>query len=414
MRIMIMTDSYHAPSGLGRVGRELALGLQRRGHEISYIGWFHKSFFSSEMINGIPTWFTDNGHFGSDVLDKAVNKAQPDILITIADMWNVWYITNPQACQTRRFFQWMPYIPVDGEPLCGGLPPGLPPIVEEADIPVAYTDYARNAVLKSCKDIETRMRIKTIYHGVNMAVFKPASADEKRELRRRFGVPEDKFVFLTVCRNQSRKNIPEMFRAWKIFSELPETRDKVLFWPHMNFKDPMGWDIDSFRQVIDLRNESVIYFNHVAYADHEMNLVSDVDLANIYRVADAFILLSGEGFGLPTVEAMASKVPCVLLDYAASSELGADGRAELVKIPQDDTVTWTGIHLTQRPMPNPKRVVDSMLKVYRDASYRKAMVNKAYEYVQNYTWDKMVDEWDMLIMQNEIPFLKPMELEVVS
>ena len=411
MRILIMTDSFHLPTGMGRVGRELAMGLQRRGHEIGYIGWFHPPEIPANQPAGMRCWFTNNSHYGSDILDNIVNKFQPDILLTVGDFWWLWYINDPNVCRLRRHFQWCSYIPVDGEPIGGGLPPGIIGTVEDIDIPVAYTDYAKRAVLKSTQDRETRNRIRVIYHGVDTETFKPLNPAERRRLRDQFGIG-DKFLFLTVSRNQSRKNIPELFRAWKIFSELPETKERVQFWPHMYFNDPMGWKIGDLINVLKLKNQSIMYYDQVAYAESEMLLISDQELAKLYQIADAFILISGEGFGLPTFEAMATGLPCVLLDHSASSELGAEGRAELV--PVTDSVTWTGGHLTQRPVPNVDLVVRSMLKVYRDAEYRNEIARKGQAFARQYTWDRVLDDWNTLFLEREIPFMKPIEMEVVT
>lgn len=410
MKILIMTDSLNIPTGLGRVGRELACGLRDKGYEIGYLGWFNDNDSRLKAPPGIKYWYTNNQNYGSDVLDTIVNRFQPDVVLTIGDFWNLWYINDPNVCRTRRFFQWCGYIAVDGEPLNGGLPPAIIKSIEDIDLPVSYTDYAKKAVLKSCMDQETRSRIETIYHGVNTDLFKPDPV-KRVDLRKKFGL-EGKFMFLTVSRNQSRKNIPELFRAWKIFSELPEFKDKVVFWPHMYFEDNMGWKISDLLDILKLRNNSIMYYDQVAYSDSALHLISDQELAEIYQIADAFILLSGEGFGLPTFEAMATKLPCILLDYAASSELGADGRSHLV--PVGNSFTWTGSHLTQRPIPDIDTVVESMSKIYRDKAYRDGIAQKGYDFATQYTWQRIVDEWAAYFTKKEIPFVSPLELEVVT
>lgn len=404
-----MTDSINMPTGMGRLGRELCLGLQKRGHEIGHIGWFQHTDIPAAAPQGIRCWFTNNSHYGSDVLDNIVNKFQPDILLTIGDFWWLHYITDPNICRTRRYFQWCSYIPVDGEPINGGIPPAIRHVIEDIDIPVAYTDYAKDAVLKSIFDQETRNRVRTIYHGVDTAMFKP-DKKKRQELRARYGI-QDKFVYLTVSRNQSRKNIPELLRAWKKFSELPEMRGNALLWPHMYFQDPMGWNIDDLLTVLELKNQSIMYFDEVAHSGSEMFLLPNERLAELYQIADAFILLSGEGFGLPTFEAMATGLPCILLDHSASGELGADGRAELV--PVGGSLTWTGSHLTQRPVPDIDRAVEAMMKIYKNRQHREAVAASGQKFATQYTWDRVVDEWDNLFIEHEVPFLKPKKLEVL-
>ena len=409
MKILVMTDSFFIPTGLGRVGRELAFGLMERGHQIGYIGWFHRPHIMGQIPQGMSYWQTNNNMYGSDIFDAVVSSFRPDVVLTIGDLWFLSYISDPGQCRTRRLFQWCSYIPVDGEPVNGGIPPALIAPIEDVDIPVAYTNYAKEAVLKSCFDAELRNRIRVIYHGTSPEIYRPLPPEDRKKLREQFQV-DDKFVFLTVCRNQSRKNIPEMFRAWKTFSEFVDTKDKVVFWPHMYFRDPMGWNIEELLEVLKLRNNSVRYYRQVAFANSELHLIPEVELAKLYQMADAFILLSGEGFGLPTIEAMASRLPCILLDTAASAELGADGRAELVGV--NGGITWTGSHLTQRPVPTIESVVSSMYRVYKDADYRENIAKNAYEFAIQYPWKRIVDEWNLLFMEKEVPFLRPVNLEV--
>lgn len=410
MKILIMTDSMFIPSGMGRVGREIALGLGKRGHQVGYIGWFHRQDIFPNAPYNIQFWPTNNNRYGADVLDGCVNHFQPDVLLTIGDLWHLWYISDPRVCKMRKHFQWCSYIPVDGEPVNGGLPPGIIKTIEDIDIPVAYTNYAKDAFLKSVTDQESRNRIQTIYHGVDTNLFKPASPEERTKLRSKINL-KDKFLFLTVCRNQSRKNIPELLKAWKKFSELPQINGKVMLWLHTYFKDSMGYDIDDLLRILKLRNQSIMYYHQVAYAQSEQHLIPDQDLAKLYQIADSFILLSGEGFGLPTFEAMASRLPCVLLNHSASAELGADGRAELVH--SSGEITWTGSHLTQRPIPKTDDIVESMLKVFNQHHYRESIAQKGFEFATKYTWDRVAEEWNSLFLQYEIPFLKPIELEVL-
>ena len=410
MRILCMTDAPNLPTGQARVGREIATGLKRRNHDVGYLGWFQIPEIPASAPSGIPYWWSNNNYHGQDILDQVINRFQPDILLTIGDFWHLNYISDPNICKTRRWFQWCSYIPVDGEPVNGGLPPGIIQTISDIDIPVAYTNYAKKAVLKSVFDQETRNRIKVIYHGVDTNVFKP-DLEERRKLREKYDL-QDKFVFLSISRNQSRKNIPELFRAWKTFSETPNASGKVVLWPHMHFGDSAGWNIDDMLSVLNLKNKSILYYDYVAHSSSHLITVKDEEVAKLYQIADAFILLSGEGFGLPIFEAMATGLPCILLNHSACGELGAEGRAHLIEV--KDSITWTGSHLTQRPIPHVEDVVAAMDKVFSDAVYRNKIAAAGMEFATKYTWDTVLNEWDSIFMQYEVPFAKPMRMEVVA
>lgn len=415
MRILVMTDSPFVPSGLGKVGKNIALGLKRHNHDVAYLAWFHHPDIPQERLDGIQVWFTNDSLYGAEILDRIVNRFQPDVLLTVGDLWNLSYIYNGEACKTRRWFQWCSYIAVDGEPLNGGLPPGLVPIVNDIDIPVAYTNYAKKSISKSSNDDETRSRLDVIYHGVDTNLFKPTSHERRMSIRRSYGIRDDQFVFLTVSRNQSRKNIPELFRAWKIFADRPQNKNRAMFWPHMTFTDTAGWNIDHLFDVIGLKqSEEIMFYQSIAKSPHAMLLMPEEELATLYQIADCFILISGEGFGLPTFEAMATGLPCILLDYAASSELGADGRAELVPCPVESTATWTGMYLTQRPTPNPELIADAMQKIIDNRDYRERMAKKGFEFARSFPWQKIQDQWAHKMLKIEVPFAAPMQLQEIS
>lgn len=405
-----MSDSMFTPTGLGRVARAFVLGLMSHGHQVSHIGWFQRIGLSEPIPKGLVYWGTNDVHYGSKVLDDIVRQAAPEIVITIGDLWNVAYIADQNLCRMRRHFQWCHYIPVDGEPIRGGIPKNLMSVLEDIDIPVAYTNYAKNSVLKSSADPELRMRIKVIYHGVDTDVFHPLAWDERKRLREAFGV-DDKFMFLTVCRNQSRKNIPEMFLAWREFSRMEETRDKVVWWPHTNFTDRAGWNLRDMIDEFDMKDRTIMYYNEVAFGQSEAMDIPDKELAKLYQIADAFLLVSGEGFGLPIIEAMACRVPCVILDCAAGAELGSNGRAALIP-PGNCSVT--GMYFTQRFIPRTEDISDAMLKIYRDKSYRDETAQKGYEFAVNHKWEKVISEWNHLIFRQEIPFIQPIEMEVCA
>ena len=74
-----------------------------------------------------------------------------------------------------------------------------------------------------------------IPHGVDCNFFKP-----KMNIK-----PDDAFVVGTVARNQHRKNIPRLMKAYKTFVEenkLTPKDSRLLL--HMFWEDGMGWNID--------------------------------------------------------------------------------------------------------------------------------------------------------------------------
>ena len=59
-------------------------------------------------------------------------------------------------------------------------------------------------------------------------------------------------------------------------------------------------------------------------------------------------------------------------------------------------------------------VVAAMDKVFSDAVYRNKIAAAGMEFATKYTWDTVLNEWDSIFMQYEVPFAKPMRMEAVA
>ena len=70
--------------------------------------------------------------------------------------------------------------------------------------------------------------------------------------------------------------------------------------------------------------------------------------------------------------------------------------------------------MTQRPIPDIDKVLASMKKVIKDKNYRESIAQKGYDFATEYTWERIVNEWSVYFTKKEIPFLSPMEMEVIT
>lgn len=405
-KILIMTDNANIPTGMGRVGREIALGLQRLGHEIIYLGWFSPTWLESTMP--FRVYRTSNNYYGSDIFDRVVHDERPDVVLTVGDIWMVQYIADPNVCRSRPWFQWIGYVPIDGVALNGGVPNSWISVLDDMDVVVPYTEYGKEAIGKS---LPHRLRsLKPIPHGVDTKVYHPLSDAERMDIRHGLGIRDDRIVFLTVARNQFRKNIPEFCKGWKLFRK-DGAHEKAVFWPHMGFQDPMGWDLSEVFSIYDIGND-LMYFERVALGSNNVDLLPEAELMKLYNAADIFILMSGEGWGLPTLEAMACGKPCILMDHSANTELIGRGieRGLLV----DVAGTMTGAHSTERPFPDLNHLVKQMSVLYEDAELRRVLGARAAEFAKSLTWDSAVLQWNHVVETVVNPLTFERELEVIA
>jgi len=111
-----------------------------------------------------------------------------------------------------------------------------------------------------------------------------------------------------------------------------------------------------------------------------------------------FLSTSGEGFGVPTIEAMSCEVPVVATDYTTTKELITDDGETGIAVPISTEImgswnVWRGCMDTDLG-------AEALNKLYVDKELGKAYGVAGREKVlRDYALDKVVDLWDELLMK---------------
>ena len=124
------------------------------------------------------------------------------------------------------------------------------------------------------------------------------SKEEKEMLKAKWGV-SGKFVIGVVARNQSRKFLDRTLKSmYYIKQKIPNA---VLFL-HLDPYDPAGQTFNMFSMIQRYNLENRVFFSGMrAHQGFDWNKMNEV-----YNLMDCFYLsTSGEGFGIPIIEAMA-------------------------------------------------------------------------------------------------------------
>ena len=394
-KIPILFMSDWGDTGFGTVGQQLCGRLaEMEVFDVHYLGWFSKpedKEFAAE--NGVilhNTKIHEQGdHFGNRSFQEVVQKVQPKVVITLGDPWMVAHV---QSAPNREEFIWAAYTPIDRDYISRT----WRKIMRKPDILVLYSQFGMDIVNEQ---IAFRHPI-LILHGVDRMMFKEwyppgmdgnTDIDELMRERKRITMGDqfkDKWIVGFVGRNQIRKAIPRMFRAFKAFNcdtfctngeievidddggtvkkfraddfcpnkqkfrcdvcpafkQRPETLDTIIYLhtTRGDGKDPqdkpgIGWLIDELGDRYNMHGRVGMTPNLTA-----LHGIQRAALAQIMNCFDVHLFMShSEGFGLPIVEALACGVPTLVTNYSSMPELIADGGGMTIDVVDYDTfVTW--------------------------------------------------------------------------
>ena len=290
-KTLIVSHSPYSSTGYGRVVRGLAGSLLATGNQIVCLG-------AGTKPTGKPLPYPVFPWKGMSpkTIAEAIKQHRVDVLLTIGDPW---MFEALPAMAERRSIVWLAYYPVDGYPL----PDSWKHWAQAVDVPVVFSKFARDVVQTA-----TGTAPELIYHGVNTKTFSPGDRQKAKELAHVAG----HFVVGTVARNQMRKNIPALIKAFARFSR---DKDDALLYLHTQLKGE--FDIAEL-----VRNAGIENKTRITGEIGPDKGVPDHLLATVYRAMDVFVLPTmAEGFGLPIMESQACGTPALVTDFSACPEL---------------------------------------------------------------------------------------------
>lgn len=382
MRILWISDSPDTPSGFGNVTRFVCEGLVKRGHSVSIIGWQSKQ---ERDWNGCKV-FPASGMLGSRSLFPFLVRYRPEIVIALGDVWWLPYFSAPHVRRQMQLTDtlWALYFPIDGDMDGGALPQSWIQMLTEVDIPISMSEFGRAAASRS------GINCRYIPHGVDRTFFYPPA---DREQAKAEVDAEGKFLILSDSRNQPRKMLP---RLLDIFAKFAVGRPDALLHLHTDPEDEFTKSgIYSYDVRADLRHlgiESQVRFTP-GMRLQKGGGVPLSQLATYYRAADVHLLASsGEGFGLPTLQAAAAGAVPMASDYSASREL-VRGHGEAIDISE-----WSENEFgIRRALIDVDDAVRKLAMFYEDRKLLAERSKRAAQFAVAYDWTKVLDQWDELL-----------------
>jgi len=342
LRILAIGD-YTTRTGLGTALNIPLRKLTERGVVAPIVlgtgfnGWFP---FLDGDFSSFPVLPMINPHgakpdiFGRDCLHLALEQyrkafgAYIDVVLVCQDIQNQAYIAEPDKAHSRgeitrhaasllargkRTFRHIAYFPIDG--LCRDetFHPAISGIISAVEEPVCICRWIQDALKKNLG-----MDAGMIYHGVDTKVFSPVDKREAREKTGLYeaGLPEEAFIVGMIGTNQERKKFEDFIPA---MAALCEARKDVYFFMFTEYLSQYdgAHDLLALMKSCGVNTRCINTLNFLGCPDEFMRY--------IYGMADVTVLLStGEGFGIPPLYSRAMKIPCLVTDCTAMSELCAD------------------------------------------------------------------------------------------
>jgi len=147
------------------------------------------------------------------------------------------------------------------------------------------------------------------------------------------------------------------------------------------------------RQLILRYNiENRVVFSPIRYFDN----FEYKDMNKVYNVMDIFLLTtSGEGFGVPTIEAMACEIPVVATDYTTTKELIVEDG--VCGIPVPICAEITGNWVVERAIMDLEKGAQALTALYSNRDGARLMGQEGRRKVlRQYTWDVVLPQWKAL------------------
>ena len=304
MRILIASAPPWACTGYGQQIASLIPRLQKDGHTVGMlpIAGFHGGYAQMNGVDLLPP--ADLANKGNnDVIEAYAKVWDADIVFSLTDAW---VLTGYGAGK----FRWVPYVPVDGDPLA----PAVKKVMPQAWRIVSMSNHGERTMR------EAGFQSTMIPHGFEPSVFYTDHAARKQFRKEFLGVDDDAFVFGSVGLNYAYPGRKGFDRLIASFARFAEGKENVYLYLHCDPRPFQSLDITQVTEFYGVQDK-VLFPKLVSY----LIGYTPEAMRGAYNAMDAFVLAThGEGFGIPVIEALACGIPVIATDCTSMPELVQD------------------------------------------------------------------------------------------
>lgn len=351
--------------------------------------------------------------FGQDYAADLVRRFKPDIVVTFGDTWMSEFWNDPGVIpeDLRKTFKLVGYIAIDGYPI----PKTWINSYRSFDKVVAFTEFGRDAIQERADQMDTKINLDQIYHGVNNQIFKPLPRKDVDMFKKQRNLDGKKIIGM-FSRNQPRKHHPEFIELAKEILKATNNDPDIRFYFHTVERDA-GWSLPDLLDDVDDLGMRDRFVEDGMVGPEQDSKTDEIKLKDrfifpgiqnpaqgmpiemlnmMYNICDVHVLLtSGEGFGCTLLESMAAGIPTFTNDYAAGAELVKSAGQEVFKA---RAYSYRGSdHNFYRPHTDYEDAVSKILPVINDEEVKKKYAKKAKAFAMGMSWDIINDDWDRVL-----------------
>ena len=332
-------------------------------------------------VNGLKCYPKMGQPWGSDAAYYHQQDYKADCVITFQNPWPM----NPNLLYKIK--NWVAYVPIEFDP------PNLPNIerLSKAYRLISLSKFG----YKSLKKVGLQSTL--IEEAVDTEVFTPLDG---KALRKEMGIPQEDFVFGMVAANKDNPPRKAFQHCMDAFARFHKNHPKSAMYFHVLLQQDGGFPIQDYAKHLGISKK--IFFT----PPYNMMFKSPHPVIN--KIMNTFDVLlnpsSGEGFGLPIVEAQSVGVPVIVNNWTSMPELVEAGVTG--EICDHGYKQWLNLK-TFSAMPDLDSLYAKMELLYKYARDEKTKTACRQRVLKNYDMNTRVKE-------NWIPFLTKLQDELLG
>lgn len=308
MRILWQSNAPWARTGYGQQTALTLPKLIEQGHDVACFAYYGLQGGPLD-IDQVRVYPTLRDPWGNDVLhahaaDWFGGMLENGLILSLLDVW----VLEPSLFRAPA--NTAAWVPIDHDPA----PPKVRAFFEQSDcIPIAMSRFGERQ-LKAFDPVY-------VPHAIDTDVFFERDRAKARET---IGLPEDRFVVGMVAANKGNPSRKSFAEAIEGFANLLKEHPDALLYLHTEATGAdSGVQLPALLAHFDIPPDAACFPDQYRY---QCTGFSPDYMANVFSAMDVLINpATGEGFGVPILEAQACGTPVIVGANSAMEEVGAVG-----------------------------------------------------------------------------------------